>query len=249
MLNNSMMKKISLLVIVLSLIFNACKDKDATGTLQIKIVPTYGNTVMEMNKAVQDENGLDILRLDGKFHFYLSNVKLLGANSTEALADEIILFDLLDEEHNPAISTVKVGTYSTIEMGLGVDEKWNHEDPSSFENEHPLGSEHSGNNWAWDPGYIFYQIEGHYSNNKNGVIDSTFSYHIGTDELFKTVTLPKSITIEEDVAAELELRLDLKKILLDEGGMDLPAEKKSRSMGVEFQIGQKFVNLIAETIE
>jgi len=41
----------------------------------------------------------------------------------------------------------------------------------------------------------------------------------------------------------------LKKILIDEGGMDLPAEKKSRSNDKDFAIAQKFVNLIAETIE
>jgi len=177
------MKKISILLFACCIMFNACNDEKKNGTLQIKVVPTYGDTVMEMNKAVQDENGLDILKLEGKFHLYLSNVKLIGSNSTEAIEEEIVLLDLLDPKHNPSSSKVPVGVYTSIEMGLGVDEKWNHEDPASFENDHPLGSDHNGNVWTWESGYIFYQIEGFYSNNQDGVIDSTFSYHIGTDEL------------------------------------------------------------------
>jgi len=222
-----------------------------TGSLEIKIVPTYGDEVMEMKKAVQDENGLDILKLDGDFHFYLSNIKLIGANSTEPIEDEIVLVDLLDEKHNPAISTAKAGTYSAVEMGLGVDEKWNHSDPTSFENDHPLGDDHNSNVWTWETGYIFYMVEGFFSSKQDGNLDSTFTYHIGTDPLFKTITLQKEIVIEEGATNEIELRIDLKKILLDEGGMDLETEKDSRSgdTGNQFEIAQKFVNLIAETIE
>jgi len=222
-----------------------------TGNLEIRIVPTYGDEVMEMNKAVQDENGLDILKLEGKFHFYLSNVKLVGENSTEAIEDEIVLLDLLDEKHNPAVSKAKVGTYSAIEIGLGVDEKWNHSDPTSFENDHPLGFDHNGNVWTWETGYIFYIVEGSYSSNQDGNLDSAFVYHIGKDELFKTVTLQKDIVIEENKTNEIELRIDLKKILVEEGGMDLvtESETKSGNTGNKFEIAQKFVNLIAETIE
>ncbi len=242
------MKKISLLLLSCCMLLIAC-DKKKEGTIQIKIVPTYGDTVMEMNKAVQDENGLDILKLEGKFHMYLSNIKLIGANSSEAIEEEIVLLDLLDTEHNPSLSKVAAGAYTSIEMGLGVDEKWNHEDPVSFDNDHPLGFDHSGNVWTWDSGFIFYMIEGSYAYNRDGVIDSTFTYHIGKDELFKTVTLPKNIVVEEDAITALELRLDLKKLLMDEGGMDLTTESKSRSGEKEFAIAQKFANLISETIE
>ena len=47
----------------------------------------------------------------------------------------------------------------------------------------------------------------------------------------------------------LELNIDLKKIFFDEGSMDLPLEKRSRSSSNEFEVTQKFVDLIAETIE
>jgi len=154
-MHKNMMKKISMLLFALCIVLSACNDKEETGTLQIKLVPTYGDTVMEMNKAVKDENGLDILVLEGQFYMYLSNLKLIGANNTEAIEEEIMLLDLSDPEHNPSSSKVAAGAYTSIEMGLGVDEKWNHEDPSSFESDHPLGSDHSGNNWAWEPGYIY----------------------------------------------------------------------------------------------
>jgi len=230
------------------LLLSSCGDKKLT-ELHFKIVPTFGDQTLQMNEAVQDENGLDVLRLEGQFHFYLSNLKLVSANGSEAVEDEVILFDLLDEEHNPVITKVKPGAYTAIEFGLGVDEQWNHNAPGDFDNEHPLGSDHSGNNWAWDPGYIFYRIEGFYSTNNDGRLDSTFSYHIGTDELFKTVSIPKSLMIEEGSPAEISIFVDLKKVLMDEGGMDLLTENKSRSMGEEFPIAQKFVNLIAENIE
>jgi len=242
------MKKISVILFALCILLNACKDKEEIGTLQLKLVPTYGDTVIDMNTAVQDENGLDLLILDGKFHMYLSNIKLINSNSTLPI-EEVLLLDLLDPNLNPTSSKVPAGVYTSMEIGLGVDEKWNHEDPTSFDNDHPLGFDHNGNNWAWDPGYIFYIVEGSYSSTRDGNLDNTFSYHIGTDDLYKTVTLLKDITIEKDATQVIELRIDLKKILFDEGGMDLETENKSRSMGDTFVVAQKFVNLIAETIE
>lgn len=220
-----------------------------TGTLAIKVVPMFGNQVMEMNKAIKDANGLDALKLEGKFHFYLSNVKLLVGTNPTVVEDDVLLIDLLDADLYQAKTKVEEGTYTGIEVGLGVDETKNHADPSTFANEHPLGFDHSGNNWAWEPGYIFYIVEGSFSTNGDGNLDNTFSYHIGTDAVYKCIYLDKDINIKVGEETTIELKIDMKKLLLDEEGMDLATENKSRCMGDQFPACEKFVDRLIEIIE
>jgi len=243
------MKKINLLPMLVSfvgvlMLMNSCKDKEETATLQLKLNPTFGNESINLYEPVVDENGNSIFELT-KLYFYFSDVKL----NEESAAEEILLIDIDDPELNTGISNMKPGAYNSITFGLGVDERWNHEDPASFDNNHPLGFDHSGNHWTWNSGYIFYKVEGNYSTKDDGVLDNSFLFHMGTDELYRTVTLNKAFSVEDKETAEVILNIDFEKIFFDAGGLDLKTEFRSHGMGDQFELGQKFVNRLIESIE
>lgn len=219
-------------------------DGAQTATLQLKFNPTFGDETINLYEPLLNEDGQAFFELT-KLYFYVSDLKL----DDKPVADEIMLIDIDDADLNIGASKVVPGSFKTVTLGLGVDERWNHEDPASFENDHPLGFDHNSNHWSWNNGYIFYKIEGNYSTKDDGVLDGSFLFHMGTDELYKTISLNKEINIETNGTAEVVLNVDLKNIFFEEGGLDLKTEFRSHGMGDQFELGQKFVNRLIESIE
>jgi len=219
-------------------------DREKTATLQVKLNPTFGDDSINLFEPLLDESGKPFFQLT-KLYFYISDLKL----DEEAATEEIMLVDLEDPNLNIGVTDIKAGTYSSVTMGLGVDKRWNYEDPASFDNEHPLGFDHSGNHWSWTTGYIFYKVEGNYSTQNDGNLDGGFLFHMGTDDLYRTITIDKDFTVEADGTAEIALNIDFEKMFFEDGGLDLKTEFRSHGMGDQFEVGQKFVNRLIETIE
>lgn len=217
---------------------------EKTATLQLKFNPTFGDEPINLFEPLIDEDSQPFFELT-KLYFYISDLKL----DSEAVADEIMLVDIEDPALNVGINKIKPGSYDTVTFGLGVEERWNHEDPTTFENDHPLGFDHSSNHWSWNSGYIFYKVEGNYSIKDDGILDGSFLYHMGTDELYRTISLNKAFNVEEDGTAELTMNVDFRNIFFEEGGLDLKTEFRSHGMGDQFEVGQKFVNRLIESIE
>jgi len=220
------------------------KDEEKTATLELKINPTFGEETIDLFEPVLNDAGQPIFELT-KLYFYISDLKL----DDEVAAEEIMLVDIEDDELNVGRTKIKPGDYNSITMGLGVDKRWNFNDPASFESEHPLGFDHIGNHWSWNAGYIFYKIEGNYSTKEDGVLDGGFLFHLGTDELYQNVTLDKAVSLKENETEAIVLNVDFENIFFKEGGLDLKTEFRSHGMGEQFEIGQKFVNRLIESLE
>jgi len=67
---------------------------------------------------------------------------------------------------------------------IGVVEPWNNADPISFASTSPLYLTNINDmHWGWNPGYIFYKIEGVYSANPDAEnLTEIFTYHIGLND-------------------------------------------------------------------
>lgn len=101
------------------------------------------------------------------------------------------------------------GDYSTFNFSAGVDSVSNHLDPASFASADALSSNNPYHmHWGWDPGYIFYVLEGMVDTtaNMNGAVDAPFILHVGSDTLRVDMAFTKSIiSTGEDVTVEIDV--------------------------------------------
>jgi len=246
------------------LIFVACEDDSPDdmnnpnnsdlGTLNIEISPKFGDVDITLNEPITMADGTAFML--GNLYFYLSDVSISGAATSESL-DEIVLIDLKDEELKTYTKQVKAVDYSKIQFGFGVSSDLNHADPGTFEIDHPLSLSYGSNHWSWNNGYIFYKVEGQFDSDSDGELDNVFLYHIGTDDFYNTFELEKSFDVSADGETTLTIEIDFEKIfypnaqLQQEGAQLINKEEEtvSHSTGSAYDIADKFVNNLKLSIE
>jgi hypothetical protein len=101
------------------------------------------------------------------------------------------------------------GTYDNFSLSAGVDSVSNHSDPATFSGTSALSANNPDHmHWGWDPGYIFYVLEGQVdtSATMNGPIDAPFIFHVGTDMhkvdmafVQQIVAVSSGLTVELDI--------------------------------------------------
>ena len=143
--------------------------------------------------------------------FYISNVALVNADGSETPLDglELASFEAGDATSATIMSVdAPAGSYSGIRFDIGVPRELNHLDATL--QEAPLGVD-AGMYWAWNPGYIFYRIEGQVDLDGQ---DEAWLLHMGTDAFRLPVRiqdlLTGTVTIEvpaEGAAVDFELEL------------------------------------------
>ena len=139
--------------------------------------------------------------------FYISEIKLLRADSSVLSLDDVYLLVNAQEPGNsyPA-GQWDVGNVIGITLHLGVDSAHNHLDPSTYPVGHPLGHQKNPMHWGWLAGYRFMAIEGRVDNNSDGNPESDLEFHNIGDPLYKTVQLSGSAQAKNGT---LQLNIDL----------------------------------------
>lgn len=96
------------------------------------------------------------------------------------------------------------GDYRALEFLVGIDARRNHAGAQTG----ALDPER-GLFWTWHSGYIFFALEGR--SPASGARDHSLTYHVGGDDaLARTVVLPLSLHVRDDVASvPLDVRVDL----------------------------------------
>ncbi|GGJ26948.1 hypothetical protein GCM10008938_11330 [Deinococcus roseus] len=146
-------------------------------TLNIQLSVNVGKTPLEFGQTQQNVAGntysLDLLK------FYLSEVALVQADGSELPLDGVRLLEFNKDTGTQNIeifkSDVPAGTYKGVRFSVGIPRSLNHTDPTAQND--PLGVD-SGMVWAWNPGYVFFKIEGKFL---KGGAQQVFSLHLGTD--------------------------------------------------------------------
>lgn len=157
---------------------------------------------------------------------YLSGFMFNGASGEYQLDDPYLLVKGDEAEYN--LGYLPTGSYSTFSFSAGVDSMANHSDPASFAGNSALSSNNPDHmHWGWDPGYIFYVLEGEVDTSAamNGLIDAPFIFHVGTD--LHTVDLAfvqQVVSVANGVTIELEI--DWLKLL---NGTDMTGDVDTRS--------------------
>jgi hypothetical protein len=145
--------------------------------------------------------------------YYLSGFALRRSDSTWLEFPDAVVYADLERELRPRwllSSTVPAGTYTALRFKVGLDSLRNHSDPASWPPSHPLSLLNSAHmHWNWNTGYIFFKMEGQYQR-PSLPINGGFSYHLGGDEMLRSVTLPFAPMTLEGNTADLSVHLRMR---------------------------------------
>jgi hypothetical protein len=214
------MKNLIIITILVALFFSCKKKKEEqlpivqpTGTLTMHLhtsidsveVENYDSVYitddgrkMALSLAQLYISGVQLVKLDGSI-YEVPNKKFLKVFETEAYS----------------IEGVPVGNYKSIRFKVGLDASTNALEPTNVTETELLNKSEM---WFTNPvqpnGYVFMNLQGKIdtSSTKN-MTPVSFSYKIGTNANFISVTLPeKSFTISKDLISYSHMAIDYSKI-------------------------------------
>ena len=195
-----------------------------TGTLLVHFIPTYENQPLYMNKELKHNGSLPI-----KFQRLSLFSNLLSASVGISPTQKVSFSDIYDEnaaKKGILMSTTMVsGTYDKLQIGIGVDRTSNKKLPSDYKNGDPLAE--IGDYWdSWNS-YIFTKTEGKFDADGSGKFASGFSYHTGTDEMYRVFNIPNKIVIENGKTMDIYVEIDFKKVMNGTNGAIDPLKEEN----------------------
>ena len=132
---------------------------------------------------------------------------------------------------------------------IGVVQPWNNADPISFPATSPLYLTNVNDmHWGWNPGYIFYKVEGIYSTDPNAtVLNEIFTYHIGLNEYRKPFAFSDiTWTKIADYQYRMTVFLHIDDLLDGPGGtVDLATEPFTHSSPDKAELNEKITTNFA----
>ncbi|MBK9016424.1 MAG: T9SS type A sorting domain-containing protein [Saprospiraceae bacterium] len=133
----------------------------------------------------------DYLAKVTRLQYYVSEIKIVHDGGLVTPVTDIHLLVTAQEDSIFELGSFDVTNIEGIEFSIGVDPAFNHLDPASYPNDHPLAPQNPVMHWGWAAGYRFIAFEGKSSNNGTTFPD-VFQIHTVDDANYQTVTLPVS---------------------------------------------------------
>ena len=236
------MKPFYYLISILFLLVVAGCDKDRDGSLTLNFKGEYDQDPLVMF----DEHLLGTLPLRfSHLSMYISDIELLKDGGSQHLSD----IELIDLSYND-VTTATAGTsiqfdnipadsYTGLRFSIGVPADLNEQLPADFPSTNPLSR--TGYYWqAWQS-YIFMKIEGSIETGLAGNFETPFSYHTGTDELYRTfeVTIP-AFNISDGQNEEVNVHFDYNDMF---EGVDIISNPQNHNPQDSVQINRIVNNL------
>jgi len=231
------MKKI-LLTLAIAGAFTSCKKEtpmddhhshshsgpaDGTGSLELSTSFLVDGATYSQDSVYVDDFGNNY-----KISFtsmYLSGFQFNTDGDITPLPTQYLLI-------KPETSTYPLGTigakhYHDFEFNIGLDSTTNHSDPNSYPVSSPLYPQSPSMHWTWASGYIFYKIEGSVDTDNDGVFETNFIFHIGTDGLKRSTSYTIHTDIVKNQTNTLTMKIDLGKFL---NGINLSVDNRTHTM-------------------
>ncbi len=201
--------KIGIYLAFITLLFSHCIDKEpasTSGSIQLQFKLTYDGQPIQLftDKVHYLEDTISYTQ----FALYLSRAALLTADGETALFDNSLLhFSNNSEQQIITIEDVSSGIYDGLRLGIGVDSMHNASTPVDYPPESVLND--ASMYWPGWTSYIFSKTEGKVY---LGDSLSSFAYHTGSDEAYRTKIFNKSIKVITGQQTVLHFTIDLKEI-------------------------------------
>lgn len=246
--NPTMKQNLLFLALLTGVILSACNGSDdEQGSLRIHYLARYDDQPLAIFTDYDTPSGDQIQFTH--VSLIVSDLSLYN-NPSSTLLQETNLIDLgFDDIPAATIGAIQVyneisaGAYDGIRFGIGVPADMNTKKPADFPSTHPLSF--TGYYWeAWDS-YIFMKIEGRLDNGGDGVFDTPFAFHTGSNALYSILETPIPVTIEDSKTAELHIAIDYKKLL---EGIDIKSNPQNHNPEDSLQIGKIVSNIPSSVV-
>ncbi len=189
------------LLLLFSLV--SCLDDDdqrvipLEASLTVNFEADFNGEPLELDGEVYDYPTGDQLKML-LFQYYVSDLVLTRPDADPVLLTEIDLIQYMNADGSNTRSrtySIPTGDYTGIRFGLGVKPELNAMDPSEFAADFVLNEVE-----FWNPNarYVFAKIEANAKIGGSDQFDTGLSYHMGADDLYTTVTLPREFTVNEN---------------------------------------------------
>ncbi len=208
-----MRKLFYLLFLMLVWSCTVCKEptEDYGPVPQIIQVKINARAVLEEPLFIDSKSYIKI----SAFRFYISNISYRIGQADFVMVRDAFLYDA--EEQNDTMQLAIPSNATAIKFGIGVPPGINTGDPTLWPNIHPYSIKGShGMHWNWNTGYRFVVCEGKRDTIESGSFNQPFSFHTGTDSLYRelvySLTPPiKSITIQTGISSlftDIDLQIE-----------------------------------------
>ena len=192
--------------------------------LNFKFYNKLGAQDFEFNTEVQSASGRTVKFTRAQMYF--SGFAFNGSGGAYPLVDPHLLLKADKSDYN--LGYLPIDAYTSFTFSAGVDSVSNRSDPAGFPSTSALSSNNPDHmHWGWDPGYIFYVLEGMVDTSAamNGTANAPFIFHVGGDMLRVDMAFVSNInSVVEGVTVELDV--DWLKLL---DGTNMTSDVSTRS--------------------
>ena len=244
--------KFTLYIIIAAAVLTSCKDDQVTEPipivdyLKVTMQPTFGTNELLLDQTFTTAEGYLVQFTDLKCYF----------TSMKNGSNELCKAALYDYRETGTLLFSKPGKpadYASLNGFVGVDQLYNHEDPSAFANENPLNIAIANDmHWDWNPGYIFMKVEAKVDTTADAIenFDHFVIFHIGTDAFIQPISLPSiTWTASGTGLYTLPLKLDMQKFLQNgPQTIDLKTEYSSHSSAGQEALSLKVIQNFKDAI-
>ncbi len=225
-----MKNKNILLVAVLLLALNcAWGQKD----VKFHIKHLLDGNSFAFNTASQNNMGhdFDVSRLE----YYISGIEITHDTGKVTQVNDFWILVNPSQQTLVDLGNFNIDEVEAISFHIGVENAYNHLDPSQYAVTHPLGPKAPSMHWGWAAGYRFVAIEG-----KSGAsLAYDYQLHgLGDNNYFKTViTAPKLTPFANGVVIGLDAEYTgvLQAINLSSGVIEHGEYREARQALLNFQ--------------
>ena len=204
------------ILLLATFLFQACKDDPEEGTLTLHFKPLYNAQPLQLltTHAYDTPQQIQFTHLS----LFISDLTLYDQSGEEIL-DDIELVDIsfsnlqsAEAGYTVTLTGVPARTYDGLSFGMGVPPDVNQMKPADFSSSSPLSK--TGYYWVGWNSYIFMKIEGNLDTLGNGIFDTGFALHTGSDDLFRTLDGATPIVVEDGKETVWNIVIDYKNFYL-----------------------------------
>ena len=134
--------------------------------------------------------------------YYISQIALTHDGGQETLIEEYWILANAARFLKANLGLHPINEIEGISFYIGVEESFNHEDPTAYPSNHPLAPQFPSMHWGWASGYRFAAMEGYGGVNYN----QNYQLHgLGDDKYYQVqIDLDNLVAVDE----EIEINLD-----------------------------------------
>lgn len=180
----------NLLSIIIALIFALPITLSAQNSIQLEIRHKLNGSDFGFNQ--EDVTSLGELFEVDRMEYYISEISINHSEGEVSHLDSIwILVQAASNSSTFDLGDYDIDSVESITFSIGVEQEFNHLDPTLYPSSHPLGPKSPSMHWGWTSGYRFVAMEGEETDGSE-----QFEIHaLGDQNYFET-------TVDVEVQAE-----------------------------------------------